>query len=455
MVAPIIAAAGRVVGPMVRSAGGKRMHSSNALTRSSGGKMLGMNNDKALKFATERIAKHTNMALGVMKKISKGVTKIIGTLAKHSPALKQQLIVMGKAFSVILRPIGDIMAKFLRPMAIWVMKVAQKWYSLFGGGSDKGDPVDAMEQAQKQLDSAQAGGDPVAIAAAQKNFSEVQASVGDQGGKEKGPLGKLFQDLIPEALGEALKAIGGAFSSLWVLLEPLVGAIGKALLDPLKTLAIVLGGVLLGALWAITFVFKGLEVVFKAIALGAKTVGEYFVVLWEWMKVLGSWIGDVFSQAWENLTTNLKNIWAWIKDIFTPVWTALKDAAVKVYEWIKNIFIGVWDDVLSAMQSMWSGVKKIIDKLKFWKKKKDKEEEEEGSKAVGGQIDTTGMYKLHAGERVLTAGDASRAGNSSSNVFNTTVNLMATITNDLDIEELARKLADLNETELRRRVSYF
>jgi len=74
--------------------------------------------------------------------------------------------------------------------------------------------------------------------------------------------------------------------------------------------------------------------------------------------------------------------------------------------------------------------------------------------AVGGAIGETGIYKLHAGERVLTAGDTARSSSEQSTVINNVFNLAATINNDLDIRELADKLADLQEVELRRRVSY-
>jgi hypothetical protein len=65
------------------------------------------------------------------------------------------------------------------------------------------------------------------------------------------------------------------------------------------------------------------------------------------------------------------------------------------------------------------------------------------------------MYKLHAGERVLNAGQATRT-ESGGSTFNirSTFNITASVNNDIDIRDLARKLASLQETELRRRVSY-
>ena len=112
----------------------------------------------------------------------------------------------------------------------------------------------------------------------------------------------------------------------------------------------------------------------------------------------------------------------------------------KVLGWAKKIR-DAWSN---AKDKVVGGVKKaggwVKDKLGF---------------ASGGDVRTTGPYILHAGERVLNAGETARSVDKPPMTFNTSVNLQATINNDLDIEMVARKLAEYNETELRRRVSYF
>jgi hypothetical protein len=65
---------------------------------------------------------------------------------------------------------------------------------------------------------------------------------------------------------------------------------------------------------------------------------------------------------------------------------------------------------------------------------------------------------LHAGETILRAGETSNIRNSSQgghsmNVTNH-INVQATINSDTDIRDLANKLAEYQETQLRRRGSY-
>jgi hypothetical protein len=74
------------------------------------------------------------------------------------------------------------------------------------------------------------------------------------------------------------------------------------------------------------------------------------------------------------------------------------------------------------------------------------------TKATGGEINTTGMYGLHAGERVIPA-ERNRNSSNNQNITNY-FTISANISNDLDIRQLAKKLAEYSESQMRRRVSY-
>lgn len=459
MVAPLAAAAASRLAPAVRSAGGKWMHSNQKGIRSMGSKMLKVSDEKMGK-KIEDVAKFSNMSLGVLKTISKGAAKILGFLAKHSPALKQQLVVIGKAFSVMIRPIGDIMARFMRPMAVWVMKVAQKWYAMVtknkGPGMD--DPADKEKAAEDVLEAAKAGGNPEAIQAAQTNLDQIRAaqkSNNTTGGQEN-PLKKIFAELIPEGMKESLSAIGKTFKELWNIIKEF-GLILWDLLGPsLKAMAVIIGVTLVGVLKLVTFVFEGLAFVLKMVGEGLKVVRIVIEAAIYWLGKLNEWVGEKLVQAFTWLVDKLSDVWSWLKDTFIAGWDTLKTTMSNLWDWVKNTFIGVWDDLKTAIENMWDKVKKVIDKINIFKKsKEDGTDDGSSGNAKGGYVDRTGMYKLHAGEQVLTAGETSRNSETKSNVFNTTVNINATINNDMDIKTLAKKLADLNETELRRRVSYF
>ena len=49
--------------------------------------------------------------LGGISNATTGLLRIVKRIEKASPALKQQMVIFGKSISLILRPIGDIMAK--------------------------------------------------------------------------------------------------------------------------------------------------------------------------------------------------------------------------------------------------------------------------------------------------------------------------------------------------------
>lgn len=74
--------------------------------------------------------------------------------------------------------------------------------------------------------------------------------------------------------------------------------------------------------------------------------------------------------------------------------------------------------------------------------------------ASGGEINTTGMYGLHAGERVIPAGENNRSGGSVVNFQSKIIIQNPQMRNNTDIRALARQLAKHQERELRRRVSY-
>jgi len=449
MVAPLIAGAIKTAASgaaaATRSKGGKMMHSRSATTRSKGSKML-RTNDKDISNAMDKIIgrldkskKALDTTTMFIRKISSSVAKILTTLAKASPAMKQQLIIFGRGIQLILRPIGDIMAKFLRPMSIWVMKVAMVWYNKFGTGKPNAmeDPVDLVNTLQKQLDIANAtGADPQQISMIENDLAEAQSKVtasdkSDGGGFFKNLGGDMWESL--QVSWAAIVEIAKNFWDILVELKPLWEVIGG-----------IIGLVILGAL-------KMLEVVLWAVALvlkGVLTVIQLYIV---WHKIL---------------TNTLMRFVIWVKNSFITVWEALWQKVNDFADWISNTFISVWNRLESAFGSIVDKVTGWISKIKnaagdvkdklvgdvknFFKKDEDKDD---SGSATGGSITETGRYNLHAGERVVTAADVSRMGKGGGTT-NNTFNISATISSDIDIMYLAEKLAALQETELRRRVSY-
>jgi len=358
----------------------------------------------------------------------------------------------------MIRPIGDIMARFMRPMAVWVMKVAQKWYAMVTKrkGSGMEDTGDKIEQLEKTIEAGKAFG--LDTSAAETELAQLR----EEPEKDRPKL----DDSLTSGLTIAWDGLKESLKGVWEIVKQIGGIFWDYLEKPLTAVAEIITFVLShaldglsGVLQVVGFALKGLGIVLQGVALGIETVRDLFKVAQAWLGVFGEWVGEKLVQAFDWAITKIKDAWDWIGTKLPEAWDSLKSTIVKVYDWVKNTFISVWDSLLSAMQNMWSGVKSVINKIKFWEKDDDGEfggGGASGSYAVGGAIDTTGLYKLHAGERVLNAGDTSRNSNSQKNIsFATTVNMQATINNDLDIQMVAKQLAELNETELRRRVSYF
>jgi len=65
-----------------------------------------------------------------------------------------------------------------------------------------------------------------------------------------------------------------------------------------------------------------------------------------------------------------------------------------------------------------------------------------GTRQYGGYIPSTGLYEMHAGERVVTAGGGGVN-------FNPTVNINASISSDMDIRGIANKLNNMWASDLR------
>lgn len=128
----------------------------------------------------------------------------------------------------------------------------------------------------------------------------------------------------------------------------------------------------------------------------------------------------------------------WLQNtLFKPIGDSFKSMADILDNYLDLLKSSI-NKVLSYLGSL------VKDKLSGNDKKK---------KAVGGDIQKTGMYELHAGERVLTAAKTKES-SSKNMTINMPITVNASISNDIDIRQLARQLAAYSETELRRRVSY-
>jgi len=378
------------------------------------------------------------------KSMLKTLNKMNDVLSKASPMLSQQLTIINKSISLFLRPIGDIMAKFLRPMAIWLIKVAIKWNKLFGSGEGDNQSTsakkDALEQLEKEKTSAVMRGEDTTTI--DKKIEEKKADISnDKLFNSDGLLEfqKWFQDL-PDKLADSFKSLSEWSQKVWdTYIVPGFEGIANWTQD----------------IWD-TYIVPG----FEGIANWTQDIWDTYIVpsfegMFEWNKNLWEqYIVPAFSgilnwtnDIWDNyIVPGFSSITEWSKNIWdTYIMTGFADAinwAANIYKFFETGFA----DVVNWGTRIWDIIKSSIKSMSPFG---------EEDKAVGGQIQTTGSYNLHAGERVITAGENSKNNNkNSSMVVNNYITLNAQVSSEIDIRSLAKKLAELSETEIRRRVSY-
>lgn len=152
---------------------------------------------------------------------------------------------------------------------------------------------------------------------------------------------------------------------------------------------------------------------------------------WEYLKKVGVWIWEKIIQPSFNFLKDA-GLWIWEK-VIEPAFNFLKDVGSWLWDqiikpafsFLMNIGDWIWDLIKNSVGSIFGG-------------------KEEGSRAFGGSIPKTGLYKLHAGETVSR-------GNSTTvnNTPNITINVQGGSVSDEIIDEIARKLTGTLNTYMR------
>lgn len=406
-----------------------------------------------------------------LKQIKKGFDKLVAA----SPQLQQSMEILRKGILLYLRPIGDLMSKLFRPFLILFLKAGLIWYkylsSLFQTVGKKGGK---SKTATDEANAAAALGEdtPPGASTGTGTGENEDTALSDTAEGIKGLIDSTIASIQESAEGMknridtvwtkvaegSTKLFDKAGTSwdtfinngyqLWDLL--------KFAWDGLVYVVVTIFGVA-GALIYTGFelVFAGFKIVLDVINVGFGLMIAAFVALSEWsVKMWGKvfdffmWVGELvkfgwdgFFKIWHITIAAIKVYWS----IFFKTFGAIIDS-IKT-SWDKLMAIGT--TVFNKLKSFFENIMSLIKNAFSKDDKKDKK-----PKAVGGAIDKTGMYQLHAGERVLTAGQTQRSNGGSSYSFNMPITINATVSSDIDIRQLASKLAELQETELRRRVSY-
>ena len=354
-------------------------------------------------------------------------------LAKASPQLSATFGIMFKALMLILRPIGDVISMFLRPMAIalirFLIPILKKWNQF--------KKTAVGEVAGTAMGGAMIGG---AI-----------------GGKIGGLPGAAIGAGIGAAIGMLPKAIQG-IKNLWLIVTEWGKFLGEKFGEWIK-----------GVWENITTAFSDFgswvsENVITPIMDGWNAIVS-FVMDNVITPIIDAWI-KVWDFINEKVITPIKEAWSavWtfvsekfiepIKKAFLAVYNyidtkviePIKSAWEKIVEWFQTTII---DPVKTKFKTLFDKIQGWIDSLKFWKKKKNKSEDEDDEKQTGGYIGQTGMYKLHQGETVIPAHMQGMTNN-----FTPNITINANIANNMDLQSLADELSSIMMDNLQRRNSY-
>jgi len=342
-------------------------------------------------------------------------------LAKASPQLGATLGVMFKAILLILRPIGDVISMFLRPLAIGLIRflipILKKW--------------NAFKKTE---------------------LGEKVAPV--VGGAATGAMiGGAIGGIPGAAIGAGIGAVAGLMVAFWDDFKQGLQNISYAwttfISDPFKQ-----GIENIGYAWT-TFISDP----FKQ---GIENIG------FAWETVSGLFLQGLenISHAWSVVATFVsEKVIAPIRRAWLAVWNFISE---KLIEPVKEAFLGVYnyinDNVVQPVKDAWETIvtwftTNIIDPIKSAFKTLVNFFIDLANAVLpgspipnlqtGGYIGQTGLYNLHQGETVIPAHMQGMTNN-----FTPNITINANVSNDMDLQALADQLSGIMMDNLSRRNSY-
>lgn len=377
--------------------------------------------------------KGTTAKLGVIAAIA-AVT--LGVLRASSPYLKGVLSIFGRAFMIFFRPFGDFLATLLRPLAIWLMKMAiafLKWTrgtpggkagvaagtgagtgALIGGavgsivpgigtaiGAGVGAGIGAIVGLLTQVDWGAVGS---AIALFIKGLKEtlvyfVKDPVGfliDVGGELKVAMG-IFRDRISDAWTTFITWLGNALPNF-------AGWLGEKMGQGLR---MIVDFILAFGPW----LWNGLT-------------STFFKVL-EILAGIGKWIWDTITSFMRDPLGTLSGIGSWI-------WDTITGALDNIWDWMSGIGSWLWNTITGAISNFLGGFGRGY----------------RGYATGTPFVPETGLYQLHRGEQVIPRGQAS---SNKSIIFRPTFQITGNISQDIDMDAIVRRTSRMTEMELKKR----
>ena len=213
------------------------------------------------------------------------------------------------------------------------------------------------------------------------------------------------------------------------------------------------------------------EIGFIAMQEAGKFIWENIILpAWEFLSDVGVWLWErVILPAWMFMLKIPVMIWA---KILLPAWLWFKDIGIKIWEkilkpaweWFKNVGIKIWNILKSPFDWLADRVRAVAGAINnaigtitgiardLWRMFFGR------GAQLGTMITTPSMVRVGEKEPELIV-PISKArqelGMGRGGGYSPTINVYATINNEMDVRRLAEKLADYSRDNLTRRLSYY
>ena len=416
-------------------------------------------------------------ALGIIgvatKAIAEVAGKILNTLIESSPALKGTFLIFGKAMNLFFKPFGDFLSSLLRPLAIWLLRMAiafigytkqpRKLEDAGQSGEKVQAEVEGIKKSQEELSEAYVKGeltyDEFKLKLIQSQFALSGTTVTMQdlmdaslhADDKTGIYAQTMEDLSGKLIDTSEKTkeadmqsalFGGSMDKLKMKLFG-TKDMTKLTGNQMNLLGNEMVAAALDAVKAkdqnilLASSFEELKKKLFGTTDESKLTKDQVILLnIEMTKLKKEIIGN------EDKTSTLS-------DTIGDVSTATGDAntALTTFEKHMKKISGISPSNGGSgsgngyTPSKPKNIIEIISDFIF------------GTNQVGNSfIPQDGLYKLHRGEEVIS--NTSTKNNTGGDSYSFDVNMNNTLSNDYDIDSIADDLVDKVHTKLRERLSY-
>ena len=380
-------------------------------------------------------------AVTILGAIALSVKAIVSRMREASPYLRGMFEVMNRASTYFFKPFGDFLASMLRPLAFWLLRASLKfmqWAKMTPEGQvavagATGAGVGATVGAAIGGALGMVGGPGGAMAGAGVG-GVVGGAIGggagnvenaDKGINNLGTIASAWTDELMKVFGIDMNQVRSNVASFLqekfpALFELLNGNFGEAVNKANEA----------WSGWGMVINEKVNEFSEKMKGFGA----------WLWGKITGS-----FNTAWEKLKEFGKWLWDGLTEAFIASWDALKGFG----KWLMDSIETAIGNIGSAFGNFWEWIVGLIkDAIRSLLP---------GAMGSGNQVGLnyvpeTGLYQLHRGETVTTAGRSNNNTSNKSIILSPNISLAgANIRSEVDIDSLMRRASRSIELDLRSR----